>query len=262
MRALLLVSCCAIGCSRGEHASGALPRRPAPLVATASSAPAAPPLAGPSELVPAAAADTPDWREVPFGQLCVTSGPVSPGVDGSFIILGPTFRAESGAGSDGVARLTFEYIGSTAETKALGPGAARHQIGLKLRAQDPCNLLYVMWRLFPVNEVVVSVKRNTGHSNLAQCSNHGYTNLTPEQRAAPRPATPGSDHVLAARIIGSRLDVWVDELLVWRGELGVEAQRLHGSVGVRSDNVKARGRLAVEPGTSSSFACHPGEPQD
>ena len=259
MRALLLAGCYAIGCGRGEHPTGAA----APIAPVIVPAPSAPPAssawsAAPASTTPAAA----DWREVPFGQLCVTSGAVSPGADGSFIILGATFRAVSSAASDGGGRLTFEYVGSTEETRALGSGLVRHQIGLKLRAQDPCNLLYVMWRIAPVNEVVVSVKRNPGKSTSAGCGNRGYTNLSPQLQVNPPAIAPGSDHVLSARISGSRLDVVLDEALVWRGDIGVEAQQLRGPIGVRSDNVKARGRLSVEGETSGARSCRPGEVQD
>ena len=42
------------------------------------------------------------------------------------------------------------------------PGELRRQFGLKLRAQDACNLVYVMWRIEPASKLVVSIKCRTG----------------------------------------------------------------------------------------------------
>ncbi len=259
MRPLLLAGCCAVGCSRGEHRGRATP--PAAPV-TVEAPPAASPARAPTapEGVDADAAIA--WREVPFADLCVTSGAVSPGVDGAFITLGPTFRAVDGAASEGGARLTFEYVGSTDRVSAPGSGVVHRQIGLKLRAKDPCNVLEVVWRLSPVDDVVVAMKHNPGQSTSAACGEHGYTTVAPVERADPPAIVAGSDHVVEARIDGPRLDVFIDEALVWRGNLTPEADRLRGPVGVRSDNVKARGRLSVAGEAGQVLPCRIGRRAD
>jgi hypothetical protein len=52
----------------------------------------------------------------------------------------------------------FTYLGSTGNEARLGSGELRRQFGLKLRAEDACNLVYAMWRIEPESKLVVSVK--------------------------------------------------------------------------------------------------------
>ena len=64
------------------------------------------------------------------------------------------------------AEARFKYLGPTSQEARLGSGESRRQFGLRLRAQDPCNLVYAMWRIEPEPMLVVSVKRNPGmHSS-------------------------------------------------------------------------------------------------
>jgi hypothetical protein len=55
----------------------------------------------------------------------------------------------------------FTFLGSTGNEARLGSGELRCQFGLKLRAQDACNLDYAMWRIEPESKLVVSVKSNS-----------------------------------------------------------------------------------------------------
>jgi hypothetical protein len=62
-----------------------------------------------------------------------------------------------------------------------------------LRAEDACNLVYLMWRIEPESRLVVSVKRNPGQHASAECGNRGYQNVKPRYSApipslAARPA--------------------------------------------------------------------------
>ena len=171
--------------------------------------------------------------------LCVTSGTATAEPGSTFLIASPTFRAVSRFAWGDDARLAFTYRGETDETRALGSGAVRRQIGLKLRAQDPCNLVYVMWRFSPTNDIVVSLKENPGQSTSHECGNRGYTNLTPAARTAPPAIDVRSAHVLEATIGGNRLDVRIDSVVVWSGDLPAAALALRGPAGVRSDNVRA-----------------------
>jgi hypothetical protein len=59
------------------------------------------------------------------------------------------------------ATVNFIYLGPTREVSHLGNGEVRHQLGIKLKAQDICNLVYVMWN-FDTQKIAVSVNLNPG----------------------------------------------------------------------------------------------------
>src|SRR5262249_42847765 len=87
------------------------------------------------ELVPVAA---PRWQ--------VTKGSVA-ALNGVRVrVSEPKMRAVAPDSDGNAAELRFVYQGPTSETTALASGEVRRQLGLKLRAQNGCNLLYVMWR--------------------------------------------------------------------------------------------------------------------
>jgi len=189
----------------------------------------------------AAVAAAEELPRVEAGALCVTRGRIGRLADGRLRIDEPKVRAAL-PGSDGnQVELRFVYAGPTESTAPLGSGELRRQIGVKLRAQDGCNLLYVMWRLQPKPGIVVSVKRNPGARTHAECANRGYRNLRGDVGPAPEIAT-GSAHVLRAALAGATLRVWADGKLAWEGDLGADAAGLSGPVGLRSDN----GRFEVE----------------
>jgi hypothetical protein len=150
------------------------------------------------------------------------------------------------------AEASFRYLGPTADVAALGSGAVRRQLGLKLRAESGCNLVYAMWRLEPKNEIVVSVKSNPGQRTHAECGNRGYANVAPEVSAAPPEVRAGEDHTLTAAIDRDVLAVRVDGKEVWRGRLPASATTMHGPPGIRTDNVRVE--LAFTPRSTQS-AC-------
>jgi hypothetical protein len=170
----------------------------------------------------------------------VTRGHVAATTTGGARVTEPTVRAVA-PGSDGsAARLRFVYHGPSATEAKLASGEARRQIGLKLRAQDGCNLVYVMWRIAPIGKIVVSVKRNPGARTHRECGARGYRNLVstvvPGAGAQPPPLQPGTAHVLQATLAGSALTVLADGALAWSGDLGADAASLRGPAGWRSDN--------------------------
>ena len=55
------------------------------------------------------------------------------------------------------AELRFTYHGQTEARTKLANGEERTQVGIKLRAEDGCNLVYVMWRIDPTPKLAVSV---------------------------------------------------------------------------------------------------------
>jgi hypothetical protein len=142
-------------------------------------------------------------------------------------------------GSTGdAAVLDFVFHGPSHDAVPLANGELRRQIGLKLRAEDTCNVIYVMWELEPRSRIVVSVKRNPGQSTHAACGDRGYAALMPRVRGAPSsaPIAAGERHRLEAAIDGGALRVLADGQLVWEGELPANAIKLEGPIGIRSDN--------------------------
>lgn len=165
--------------------------------------------------------------------LCVTRGAVQVGstVDQA------TVRAVAPGTSGDAAAIALVLRGTTEHTKALANGDARRQVGLKLRAQDGCNLVYVMWRLDPKPKLEVSVKRNPGKTTHEQCGADGYTKVK-AAKTSPLPALDdGAKHELHAEIDGAKLTAWVDGHVVWRGALPASAAGLEGPAGIRSDNL-------------------------
>lgn len=166
--------------------------------------------------------------------VCVTKGTL----DGREVI-DPTMRGYArGAGGD-AAQLTFTYRGESHETRELAGGQARRQIGLKLRAQDSCNVVYVMWRLDPTPKIDVSVKLNPLAKTHEECGAGGYTKVKPYKKPAFVPAYSfGATYALRAEIVGNELSAWIDGKLYWQGRLPDAAKTLRGPAGIRSDNIR------------------------
>jgi hypothetical protein len=162
--------------------------------------------------------------------ICVTKGAIGPG--GTIDV--PTFRGVALGTSGDAARIDFVYKGRSRGDRALASGQVRRQIGLKLRAADGCNLVYVMWRLDPRPQVEVSVKVNPGARTHAECGARGYTKLRPT--SAPNPVVD-QRYSMSAQIAGDELSAWIDDSLVWQGTLPYGARDMRGPSGLRSDNV-------------------------
>lgn len=179
------------------------------------------------------------------GSLCVTEGEIASTPTNQLSVESTKMRAYVNRWSDDSAQVRFTYLGGTQEESRLGSGEIRRQFGLKLRAQNACNLIYAMWRIEPESKVVVSIKKNPGQTMSSECGNRGYQNIKP-QHATPVPAPrPGETHTLAAELRGDALNVLVDGRPVWEGDLGPEASGLSGPVGIRSDNVRLAFNLAA-----------------
>jgi hypothetical protein len=190
--------------------------------------------------------------------LCVTEGHLEDAGDGRLSVNVPKMRAYVNRATTDMAELRFTYLGPTATSTALGSGAVRTQFGLKLRAQDACNLLYVMWREEPVSELVVSLKSNPAQHTSAECANHGYQNLKPQMSGAIPQLRPGEAHRLQAEIKGQELRVLVDGQRVWQGLLDETATGLKGPVGVRTDNAHLEFELIANGSSASGSRCRSG----
>ncbi len=177
-----------------------------------------------------------------LSQLHATEGKLTPGAHGRLRIEEPKVRAVVPNSLSSVAELRFTYLGATPTLMNLASGEPRQQVGLKLRAQDGCNVLYVMWRLAPTPGLVVSVKFNPHDHSSLECGNRGYTTAHPRQSQPVPLLTPGANHTLRAELDGLELRVIVDDALVWEGELPPQANTFDGPVGLRSDN----GRFELE----------------
>ena len=133
----------------------------------------------------------------------------------------------------------FTYLGPTRQVAHPSSKEAQIQFGLKLRAHDDCNVVYVMWHFAPDKKIAVSVKRNPGKRTQAECLDHGYlNNIKPRIADLPQPVEVNQPHVLSATMSGSDLTVTADNKLVWWGDLGPLALSFSGPVGLRSDNAR------------------------
>ncbi len=185
------------------------------------------------EAAPGEHAPSIDVHPIDHDAICVTKGDVTDAA-----IREPTVRAYARGSTGDAAQLTFTFNGDADRARALANGELRRQMGLKLRAQDSCNVVYVMWRLDPKPKLEVSVKANPGKRTHEECGADGYTKIKP---AAARPVPfldVGATHTLRAEIVGDALYAWIDNALVWTGTLPPEAREIRGPAGMRSDNVK------------------------
>ena len=174
--------------------------------------------------------------------LCVTNGTVSVRPDGWLAIDTPSsravVRATAPTDADQVAEIRFRYLGPTQANKPLASGELRRQIGLKLRAEDTCNLIYAMWHIEPDAAVAVSIKRNAGMHTHEQCGAGGYVNFKPQRQIELSPIRPGQTHTLRAELHGNGLTVIADGKVAWRGIFGNEMLSLDGPTGFRTDNAR------------------------
>jgi hypothetical protein len=202
----------------------------------------APPSSGPpaAKITDARRAKDParELEPVPRPELCVTEGTISETSSHRLSIEAPAVRGVLKHLTAERVEARFTYLGPTAKTRELRSGEVRHQFGLKLNAQDGCNLVYVMWRFGEPSKLVVSTKLNPGMHRSSECTNHGYRNIRPSAESGLPSVEPESSHALSAEIEGRELAVRADGQQVWKGVLPEDALALRGPVGIRSDNVR------------------------
>jgi hypothetical protein len=207
----------------------------------------------------AAASPPPRLQQVPRASLCVTEGAVEELAGQRLSVTVPKMRAYLNAQTPPIVEADFTYLGSAGNEARLGSGELRRQFGLKLRAQDACNLVYAMWRIEPESKLVVSVKSNPGQHTSAECGNRGYRNIRPT-RSKPVPTLrPGQAHSLRAEMNGAQMKVFADSVLAWEGQVGPETLTFEGPVGIRSDNARLQIDLrAPQPLGPQSGSCRSG----
>jgi hypothetical protein len=204
-------------------------------------------------LLGAALAESAGWINVSRERICVSEGAIELASNHRFSVDAPKMRAYVNQWTTQSAELRFTYLGGTSTESKLGSGAIRRQFGLKLHAQDPCNLVYAMWRVDPESRLVVSVKRNPEQHTSAECGNRGYVNIKPRKASAVPRLESGQSHILRAEMSDADLRVFVDNHEVWAGDVGPDAAKLDGPVGIRSDNA----RLEFELLTREPEGPHP-----
>jgi hypothetical protein len=183
-------------------------------------------------------------------QLCVTNGEIMTTANGRLAINTPSSRAVVRTPTaPGVAEIRFTYLGPSQGSKPLASGEMRRQIGLKLRAQDQCNLLYVMWHIEPDAKFGVSIKRNPGQYTHEQCDAHGYVTIRPRTSATLPPIKAGESHTLRAALTGDDLTLTADGKIVWEGSVGNGITGIDGPVGLRTDNARFEFDYYVSPPT-------------
>jgi hypothetical protein len=190
----------------------------------------------------------PQLKSVSLAGFQVTEGTIEELPNGHLSVSSSKMRAVVPSSTSPTAEVRFKYLGPMARASTLGSGEIRRQLGLKLRAQDPCNLLYVMWRLEPKPGIVVSIKLNPGQHSSSECENGGYHNIKPLHAAPVPELVPGVSHSLRAEMKKDDLAVMVDDRVVWEGPVGNQALRLEGPVGLRTDNSRVEFQFFVESG--------------
>lgn len=219
-------------CRSAEHHPRISSRAPTPVASVArSDAPLAP---------------------IDSASLCVSSGRVdSPGARRFHIDAGGV-RAVVAGDHGTAAEIAFIYRGPSSTPVPLANGELRRQIGVKLRARDTCNVVYVMWHIAPSSGIFVSVKHNAGASTHRECGASGYINVKPESSTPPSLIERDDLHRLRADLRGGVLEVMADDVLVWRGRLPSEAFAFDGPAGLRTDNGIFDLELRVPGGAASS----------
>jgi hypothetical protein len=130
--------------------------------------------------------EAPMIKLAPIGRdaLCVTKGAARVGER----VTRPTMRAFAHETSGDAAALTFVYRGETEHARALASGQERRQLGLKLRAANGCNLVYVMWRQGPKPKLDISLKYNPAGQARGRPTARHRRHPFPARRDRGRPA--------------------------------------------------------------------------
>ncbi len=178
-----------------------------------------------------------------LSDLDITDGAISE-IAGTFHTSSAGMRATVRGSAGRSIGVTFRYHGESPTVEPLGSGAIRHQLCLKLLAQDPCNLLYVEWR-FDESKIVVQSKLNPGKSTSKACGNAGYGDVYPVWWSTTRQVRTGEENDMIAGFIGGRLVVLVDEDPCWVGMPVGPVASLVGPAGIRTDNINVDFNLWV-----------------
>jgi hypothetical protein len=175
------------------------------------------------------------------------------------------------------ADVTFTFDG---ELPTPGSGSSARQAGVKLKEQDPCNLMYVMYNINPFaggdagrDEISIKVKRNDGADTSVECGASGYTTVKaiklpasksvgPDYtgrvrlKVAVKPPTPGGTYNLCLTVWGDSETGSMEKLVdaqCYNLNSIPESQRpvWGGVIGMRTDNVAVSSEWAIPPSFSA-----------
>ena len=196
--------------------------------------------------------------DTPRSDLRVSLGRISQTKSGYLTVVGPKERAVRTSGKHSQALLRFRYRGPSEKTAPLDSGAVIQQIGLKMHAMNTCNLLYIMWRIKPTEEIYIAIKRNPGKSKYKDCHANGYIVLG---RVPLKPlgitAATQKTHRLGASVTETAGryagEVTIDGRRIWSDDIDAKLiSDISGPVGFRSDNGSFIFKLFVTDAGSSS----------
>lgn len=183
-----------------------------------------------------------NWLQTNLADLKVTSGSVSETGAGFLTVNHPEVRGVRNGAWHPRARLQFHYQGPSDVRIPSGSGLIFEQIGIQLRAQNTCNVLYIMWRIEPAEQVLVKLKSNPGQSRHEECENRGYQTLAaiplgPLQITAKDRAL----HQLQAEVTLTKnccaCSIGADARPLWTGEVDFQLiSEINGPAGFRTDN--------------------------
>lgn len=193
-----------------------------------------------------ATAQTGHTKHVSLADLCVTEGTITTAPAHRLLVNAPSVHATLNRETPPDIEAHFVYLGPSIQNEAAEHASGHHQFGFQLFTEDPCNLLYVMWRLEPESSIAVMAKSNPEHHAHADCRGRGKA-IEPEFTAPLPPVRVGERraHTLRATMSGTTLLVYADKLMVWRGALPAASLRAHGLVGIHCDNAKLEVMLTV-----------------
>ena len=188
-----------------------------------------------------------EFKQRSLSELNVTNGKndLLETTSGFLSISGPQTRAVEKGGNATAAMLRFRYRGHSKRDKPLSSGEIRRQIGLKMRANNSCNLLYIMWQIETQEKLVVSLKSNPGKSTHKDCGSKGYTTLKSNIKTsglfAGITAKDHKTHCLVCQITpkgiaGFEVIVHIDNKLIWRSAIENLHSEIVGPAGFRTDN--------------------------
>ncbi|MEZ0391398.1 MAG: Ig domain-containing protein [Pseudobdellovibrionaceae bacterium] len=182
-----------------------------------------------------ALAQTQLTARIPRNLICATNGQVQTNSAESIEVTTATSRSVVTTPTEQKIRIDFTYL-APINDPAANPNGHR-QIGLKLRAANSCNVLYVMW---PVagGPLKVTLKRNDGMKNHSECGPEGYTNLTPSLSKTVSALQIGRKYRLQAEYENETLNVYASGVKAWSGMIENQDIPFQGPVGVRTDGGK------------------------
>lgn len=193
---------------------------------------------------------------------CTTAGAVTPVGLEALKVDTAGMRGVVARDASRSVELAFVFRGMSKGAAPLANGEMRQQIGVKLRAKDTCNIVYVMWQVAPVTRVAVAVKSNPGLATHVQCGDRGYINLKSTVEVPVPQIRLDEPHSLRADLDGDTLLVHADGIHVWTGKLPAQAFAFDGPVGIRSDNGEFDFQLRVPGGGDREAQCkNPGTEQ-